>query len=252
MAISPPHNWLQRDLVSRRHMIHATPHSGGLNWETVLKLKHLRQTFMSHIKLCFDIKFCLIYLFLCGYWVWNTAVIFFSSEPCYYIPTVNFQSHLYNISSLGGRFKKEIVVDGQSYLLLIRDEGGPPELQVGGQILQNASLFWSCNTYRAETLCILSCRPKLFETDHGSPTGLLGEVWQWPWGWSTKRKMCQITTGKIILWPNGQKWINRYEYLKYIFKKQFLLSWALIFSREKRLFLYWFHFQISHQTSIFE
>ena len=30
----------------------------------------------------------------------------------------------------GGRFKKEIVVDGQSYLLLIRDEGGPPELQV--------------------------------------------------------------------------------------------------------------------------
>uniref|UniRef100_A0A8C0PKQ7 Arf-GAP with GTPase, ANK repeat and PH domain-containing protein 3 n=2 Tax=Canis lupus TaxID=9612 RepID=A0A8C0PKQ7_CANLF len=32
-------------------------------------------------------------------------------------------------SVLGGRFKKEIVVDGQSYLLLIRDEGGPPELQ---------------------------------------------------------------------------------------------------------------------------
>lgn len=32
--------------------------------------------------------------------------------------------------SSGGRFKKEIVVDGQSYLLLIRDEGGPPELQV--------------------------------------------------------------------------------------------------------------------------
>ncbi|XP_050507154.1 centaurin-gamma-1A [Diabrotica virgifera virgifera] len=29
----------------------------------------------------------------------------------------------------GGRFKKEIVVDNQSYLLLIRDEGGPPELQ---------------------------------------------------------------------------------------------------------------------------
>jgi Arf-GAP/GTPase/ANK repeat/PH domain-containing protein 1/3 len=29
----------------------------------------------------------------------------------------------------GGRFKKEVVIDGQSYLLLIRDEGGPPELQ---------------------------------------------------------------------------------------------------------------------------
>uniref|UniRef100_A0A8B9R328 ArfGAP with GTPase domain, ankyrin repeat and PH domain 3 n=1 Tax=Astyanax mexicanus TaxID=7994 RepID=A0A8B9R328_ASTMX len=33
------------------------------------------------------------------------------------------------LSDAGGRFKKEIVVDGQSYLLLIRDEGGPPELQ---------------------------------------------------------------------------------------------------------------------------
>ena len=30
----------------------------------------------------------------------------------------------------GGRFKKEVTIDGQSYLLLIRDEGGPPELQV--------------------------------------------------------------------------------------------------------------------------
>jgi hypothetical protein len=31
----------------------------------------------------------------------------------------------------GGRFKKEVIIDGQSYLLLIRDEGGSPELQVG-------------------------------------------------------------------------------------------------------------------------
>ena len=30
----------------------------------------------------------------------------------------------------GGRFKKEVIIDGQSYLLLIRDEGGPPEMQV--------------------------------------------------------------------------------------------------------------------------
>ncbi|CAH2267085.1 jg8349 [Pararge aegeria aegeria] len=30
----------------------------------------------------------------------------------------------------GGRFKKEVIIDGHSYLLLIRDEGGPPELQV--------------------------------------------------------------------------------------------------------------------------
>lgn len=30
----------------------------------------------------------------------------------------------------GGRFKKEVFIDGQSHLLLIRDEGGAPELQV--------------------------------------------------------------------------------------------------------------------------
>ncbi|XP_040569341.1 centaurin-gamma-1A isoform X1 [Lepeophtheirus salmonis] len=38
-------------------------------------------------------------------------------------------SYMQEDSPEGGRFKKEIVVDGQSYLLLIRDEGGPPELQ---------------------------------------------------------------------------------------------------------------------------
>lgn len=30
----------------------------------------------------------------------------------------------------GGRFKKEIQIDNQSYLLLIRDEGEAPEIQV--------------------------------------------------------------------------------------------------------------------------
>uniref|UniRef100_UPI00358E208A arf-GAP with GTPase, ANK repeat and PH domain-containing protein 1-like isoform X2 n=1 Tax=Myxine glutinosa TaxID=7769 RepID=UPI00358E208A len=34
----------------------------------------------------------------------------------------------------GGRFKKEIAVDGLSYLLLIRDEGGPPESQFAAWI----------------------------------------------------------------------------------------------------------------------
>ncbi|XP_059489872.1 centaurin-gamma-1A isoform X2 [Neocloeon triangulifer] len=38
-------------------------------------------------------------------------------------------SYLQDESPEGGRFKKEAVVDGQSYLLLIRDEGGSPELQ---------------------------------------------------------------------------------------------------------------------------
>ncbi|XP_063230805.1 centaurin-gamma-1A isoform X2 [Bacillus rossius redtenbacheri] len=38
-------------------------------------------------------------------------------------------SYMQEESPEGGRFKKEILVDGHSYLLLIRDEGGPPELQ---------------------------------------------------------------------------------------------------------------------------
>nr|XP_023016995.1 centaurin-gamma-1A [Leptinotarsa decemlineata] len=38
-------------------------------------------------------------------------------------------SYMQEESPEGGRFKKEIVVDNHSYLLLIRDEGGPPELQ---------------------------------------------------------------------------------------------------------------------------
>lgn len=38
-------------------------------------------------------------------------------------------TYMHEESPEGGRFKKEIVLDGQSYLLLIRDEGGPPEMQ---------------------------------------------------------------------------------------------------------------------------
>ncbi|XP_062568889.1 centaurin-gamma-1A-like isoform X15 [Saccostrea cucullata] len=38
-------------------------------------------------------------------------------------------SYMQEESPEGGRFKKEVIIDGQSYLLLIRDEGGSPELQ---------------------------------------------------------------------------------------------------------------------------
>lgn len=38
-------------------------------------------------------------------------------------------TYLQEESPEGGRFKKEVVIDGQSYLLLVRDEGGLPELQ---------------------------------------------------------------------------------------------------------------------------
>lgn len=39
-------------------------------------------------------------------------------------------SYMQEESPEGGRFKKEIQIDNQSFLLLIRDEGGSPELQV--------------------------------------------------------------------------------------------------------------------------
>lgn len=39
-------------------------------------------------------------------------------------------SYMQEESPEGGRFKKEIYIDNQSYLLLIRDEGGQPEMQV--------------------------------------------------------------------------------------------------------------------------
>ena len=38
-------------------------------------------------------------------------------------------SYMSEESPEGGRFKKELVIDGASYLLLIRDEGGAPEQQ---------------------------------------------------------------------------------------------------------------------------
>lgn len=39
-------------------------------------------------------------------------------------------SYMQEESPEGGRFKKEIFIDNQSHLLLIRDEGGLPEMQV--------------------------------------------------------------------------------------------------------------------------
>ncbi|XP_037960302.1 centaurin-gamma-1A isoform X2 [Teleopsis dalmanni] len=43
-------------------------------------------------------------------------------------------SYMQEESPEGGRFKKEVFIDGHSYLLLIRDEGGPPEMQFAAWI----------------------------------------------------------------------------------------------------------------------
>lgn len=50
-------------------------------------------------------------------------------------------SYMQEESPEGGRFKKEILVDNQSYLLLIRDEGGPPELQVSFYFMKYCYIY---------------------------------------------------------------------------------------------------------------
>ncbi|KAH1022304.1 hypothetical protein HUJ04_011726 [Dendroctonus ponderosae] len=64
-------------------------------------------------------------------------------------------SYMQEESPEGGRFKKEILVENQSYLLLIRDEGGPPELQFTAWVdavifvfsLENESSFSAIYNY---------------------------------------------------------------------------------------------------------
>ena len=63
---------------------------------------------------------------------------FYRSNLFYYL---FLGSYMQEESPEGGRFKKEVVVDGQSYLLLIRDEGGPPELQVRILLLRLSNEF---------------------------------------------------------------------------------------------------------------
>ncbi|KAL3836900.1 hypothetical protein ACJMK2_022307 [Sinanodonta woodiana] len=67
-------------------------------------------------------------------------------------------SYMQEESPEGGRFKKEVIIDGQSYLLLIRDEGGSPELQFTQWVdavifvfsLENEMSFHSVYSYYAK------------------------------------------------------------------------------------------------------
>lgn len=58
-------------------------------------------------------------------------------------------SYMQEESPEGGRFKKEVVIDGQSHLLLIRDEGGLPELQVNAH---SKLRLWLKNSF-ARAVC---------------------------------------------------------------------------------------------------
>lgn len=67
-------------------------------------------------------------------------------------------SYMQEESPEGGRFKKEILVDGQSYLLLIRDEGGPPELQVQILFLLKNAESVSFSFFFASLLSLLNSK----------------------------------------------------------------------------------------------
>jgi len=61
------------------------------------------------------------------------------------------------LGDVGGRFKKEVIVDGQSYLLLIRDEGGAPDMQVDDDPVHAllSTLIMTCVT--AQSLLTEDC-----------------------------------------------------------------------------------------------
>lgn len=63
-------------------------------------------------------------------------------------------SYMQEESPEGGRFKKEVQIDNQSYLLLIRDEGGSPELQVKFLLLNSV---YNCLFFSAIVYCSFFC-----------------------------------------------------------------------------------------------
>jgi GTPase SAR1 family protein len=65
-------------------------------------------------------------------------------------------SYMQEESPEGGRFKKEVQIDNQSYLLLIRDEGGSPELQVSWK-RNNCYLNVNCIAKKSTELTIVHC-----------------------------------------------------------------------------------------------
>lgn len=62
-------------------------------------------------------------------------------------------SYMQEESPEGGRFKKEIFIDNQSHLLLIRDEGGLPEMQVSlrsPHCFESNSIVYYCIKYKCK------------------------------------------------------------------------------------------------------
>lgn len=157
--------------------------------------KLILTNFYEHVKLAFYIRFRLSGTTFCCHSVWNVPAVFLR-EPRVVswgiLTTKQFFNTCYknkpgtnpfdiNVSFSGGRFKKEIVVDGQSYLLLIRDEGGPPELQVREWSRKKLSLYFSSKAARRVTQKLLAnCHAdrNCLKTKHYISAGLFAAVWQ--------------------------------------------------------------------------
>lgn len=84
-------------------------------------------------------------------------------------------SYMMEESPEGGRFKKEIQIDNQSYLLLIRDEGEAPEIQV-------SDIFNICTYYTNNATLIY-----FFSSPHGLMQLYSSLVWK------TKQVSMQFT-----------------------------------------------------------
>lgn len=135
-------------LVNSAKMINAVTHQKVIithfKQTKILYLSMNHQYFASFIKFTISIKITFIYIFCPDSFVnsqeWTLSrtvpdirlgiVGSLNSGKSALVHRYLTGSYMQEESPEGGRFKKEVQIDNQSYLLLIRDEGGSPELQV--------------------------------------------------------------------------------------------------------------------------
>lgn len=83
-------------------------------------------------------------------------------------------TYLKDESPEGGRFKKEVVLDGMSYLLLIRDEGGAPDEQFSRWIDGAVFVFSLDSEESFRVVCDYFERLDTYRETHDLPIILVG------------------------------------------------------------------------------
>lgn len=89
-------------------------------------------------------------------------------------------TYLKDESPEGGRFKKEVVLDGMSYLLLIRDEGGAPDEQFSRWIDGAVFVFSLDSEDSFRVVCDYFERLDTFREIHDLPIILVGTQGECP------------------------------------------------------------------------